>query len=380
MPEVAIVGAGPVGLFLALTLVGEGVGVRVFERRPERRAGSRSIGIHPPSLELLDGLGLAERFLARGVRVKRGLAYGASGRLGELDFGLCPGPHRHVLTIPQHDTEAILRDALEERAPAAVQTARLVGLDPREEDVGVRVCTPDGSRRELRCPVVVGADGKHSAVRTALGVAFDGAAYPGSYVMSDFPDDTGLGDDALVFVGAGGLVESFPLPGGVRRWVARCPEGRAPDLDTLVDRVLGRTGFRLDRGAAIDPSAFVAERFHARELASGRVALVGDAAHVISPIGGQGMNLGWLGARSLATTLARALRAGSDPSAALATDGRRRARLARAAARRAEVNMWLGRPLDDAATRDRWLAGLMKPPAAAVLARVFTMRGLALGV
>lgn len=378
--DVAVVGAGPVGLFLGLALAREGLDVGVFERRPERRGGSRSIGVHPPSLELLDELGLADRFVARGVRVERGHAFDERGPCGVIEFARCPGRHRYVLAIPQEETEDILRGALEERAPGALRTGAFVGVDERRGEVALRVRTPDGERVEHRARVLVGCDGKHSAVRTALGIAYDGAPYPGCYTMGDFPDGTTFGADAAVYLGRDGLVESFPLPGGSRRWVARCPDDRDPDLGALVARVEGRTGHRLDPSTAVRPSAFRAERYLARELARGRIALAGDAAHVVSPIGGQGMNLGWLGARSLAATIATSLRKEGDPTRALAADGARRARLARATARRAELNMWLGRPVADAAPRDRLVRGLLRPPVSDLVARVFTMRGLALGV
>jgi 2-polyprenyl-6-methoxyphenol hydroxylase-like FAD-dependent oxidoreductase len=198
--------------------------------------------------------------------------------------------------------------------------------------------------------------------------------------MGDFPDETTFGAAAAVYLGRGGLVESFPLPAGTRRWVARCGDDRDPDLASLLARVEARTGTRLEAARAVRPSAFRAERFQARELARGRVALAGDAAHVVSPIGGQGMNLGWLGARSLSRTIASALRRGGDPSPALAADAASRARLARAAGRRAELNMWLGRPAPESARRDRLVRGLLRRPLGDVIARVFTMRGLALGV
>ena len=378
--DVAVIGAGPVGLFLGLALAQEGIEVAVFERRPERRGGSRSIGVHPPSLELLDELGLAERFLARGVKVERGHAFDEAGACGVIEFARCPGRHRYVLAIPQEETEDILRTALEERAPGALRTAAFVGADERGGDVALRVRTPEGERVEHRARVLNGCDGKHSAVRTALGIAYDGAAYPGCYTMGDFPDGTSFGSDAAVYLGRAGLVESFPLPRGWRRWVARCPDDRDPDLAALIARVESRTGHHLDPATAVRPSAFRAERFRARELARGRIALAGDAAHVVSPIGGQGMNLGWLGARTLATTIATCFRTGSDPTRALAADGVRRARLARATARRAELNMWLGRPAPDTAPRDRLVRGLLRPPVSDLVARVFTMRGLALGV
>ena len=141
-----------------------------------------------------------------------------------------------------------------------------------------------------------------------------------------------------------------------------------------------RTGRDLDLSAASHPSTFRAQRFQASRFAEGVVALAGDAAHVISPIGGQGMNVGWLGARSLTDTIAANLDAGGAVLArALERDGRHRKRIATTAARRAEINMWLGKPNASRIT-DRLLGSLIETPASFVLARVFSMRGLSLGV
>jgi 2-polyprenyl-6-methoxyphenol hydroxylase-like FAD-dependent oxidoreductase len=378
---VAIAGAGPVGLLLALRLVAEGVRPLVLEPRRDARAGSRSIGIHPPSIELLERLGLASRFFARGVLVVRGRAFGACGQLGVVDFASsCPGAHRYVMTIAQEDTEEILRDALEERAPGCVEEgAMLVGAAPDGAGVRARIRRETGREEERSVAALVGCDGKRSATRAAIGAAYDGGAYDGAYAMGDFPETTRFGDDAAIFLTPDGLVESFPLPGPKRRWVVRRDErleGTEAEAAEIVETVARRTGHRLRASDVERPSGFRAERWLASTFSRGAIALAGDAAHVVSPIGGQGMNLGWLGASTLAAELGRALRGGEDPADALAADARRRRAAARAAIRRAELNMWLGRPTSAAGSRDRLVSTLLARPCGALLARVFTMRHL----
>jgi 2-polyprenyl-6-methoxyphenol hydroxylase-like FAD-dependent oxidoreductase len=374
-PSVAIVGAGPVGLLLALCAHREGLRPLVFERRPDRRGGSRAIGVHPPALELLDRLGLADRFLERGVAVRRGLAFGDSGPLGSIAFDRLPGRHRWVLSVPQEETESILMAALLERVPDALQWG--LGVTDAHQD---RVVTEDGTA--VPVDAVVGCDGKHSVVRRSCGIETTGSTYSGSYAMGDFPDETGFGRDAAVFVTRAGLVESFPLPGECRRWVVRRADDASgePDAEELSRIVHERTGHILWACDARGVSGFRAERRLASRLSHGRIALAGDAGHVVSPIGGQGMNLGWLGAAELARVLGDSLRGGRDPSDALAADAARRLRTARAVARRAELNMWLGRPTARPERRDRLVRVALRGPARDALARSFTMRHLSLGV
>lgn len=380
---VAIVGGGPVGLYLALALLHEGIEPRVFERADASRArGSRSIGIHPPSIELFDELGLGASFLARATRVRRGIAFGESGSIGDVSFDRCPGPHRFVATLEQWKTEAWLRAALLERAPNALVSPAHVGEVRREHgSVTIFFTSPQGTLGTASFAAAVGADGKRSVVRRAIGASFDGATYDGEYAMADGPDTTSFGDDAAVFLTRDGLVESFPLPGRRRRWVVRRDErGGAPSVEEIVEIVLARAHQPLDPATLEAPSAFRAEHRLASRLALGRIALVGDAAHIVSPIGGQGMNLGWIGARSVARVLGRELSCGRDPSAALERDATRRAIEARTATRRAEMNMWLGRPTRRSATRANLVRSLLALPTSHLLARAFTMRALGLGL
>ncbi len=384
---VVVVGAGPVGLLLATRLLALGVPTRIVERRGEPGGGSRSIGVHPPGLAALASVGLDGVFRETGVRIVEGRAYGARGPLGALAFG----PETPVLAVPQALGEAALEAALQARGGAVERGVRLTGLAPLEggSALEARLEHGDGAASAVRASLVIGCDGRDSLVRSLAGIACDGGPYPDRYLMADLPDVTGLGPRAEIRLHLAGLMESFPLPGGWRRVVVRLADACIdPPLDrseaALAARVcelaLERSGACFDASRARMASAFGVERWLARRFVAGRVALAGDAAHVISPIGGQGLNLGWLDAVALADAIERT----ADGDAVrlvqeLARYDRRRRRAARIALRRAEWNTRLGRPLphERARWRDALLRQALRPPWSRVLLGAFTMRGLA---
>ena len=169
--------------------------------------------------------------------------------------------------------------------------------------------------------------------------------------MGDFDDGTDLGPDAALFLAADGIVESFPLPGRQRRWVVRLNGRTLPDDSAhgLSGEVRRRTGVSVDAGSNTMMSIFGVRSRVVRRMAVGRCVLIGDAAHEISPIGGQGMNLGWLDAVELAGLIPSILSTGRSHDVSVMPGLRafehRRLRAAARAVRQSEINMALGRPL-----------------------------------
>jgi 2-polyprenyl-6-methoxyphenol hydroxylase-like FAD-dependent oxidoreductase len=391
--RVAIVGGGPVGLYLACALRARGIDCRVFERSATPRQHSRSIGVHPVSLELLAQLGVAEPLIEQGVQVQRGLALKRLGEpIGTLDFGHLPPPFPFVLSVPQYRTEAVLEAALAARDDAALCRGReLVGLQDLGDRVRLtlrRVDALDAADEQIDADWVVGADGVRSATRELVGLPYDGGPYPDTFVMGDFVDDTDLGPQAAIFLHHTGLIESFPLPDGLRRWVARSgADGLAAPAagDALADAgairarlvqiVRERIDHDLGRTPCLMQSTFGVQHFLARRFVDHRVVLAGDAAHVVSPIGGQGMNLGWKDAARLLEAF-DAIERGEPWRAALQTYDRRSRRVARVATRRSAFYMRLGRAQRFPAPRDAAIGLLLRSPLARVAARLFTMRGL----
>ncbi|MDR5701094.1 FAD-dependent oxidoreductase [Agromyces aerolatus] len=370
MHDVAIVGAGAVGLLLACLLAQRGIDVVVLERRSGPGDRTRAIGIHPPGLRALDAAGVGDEVRRLGVPIVDGVVTCEGHELGRLAFDDEP-----VWSLPQRETETLLETRLARLAPGALRRGvEVTGLAEHDHHVDLR--TPE--EMPVRARYVVGADGVRSAVRSLADLEWMSRRGSAEYVMGDADDTTDAPATALLRFEPAGVVESFPLPGGRRRWVAwvrRTPAPLTPAA--LATIVAARTGASVDLSTATEPSPFSARQHLADRFATGRVALVGDAAHEVSPIGGQGMNLGWLDAVRLDAEVARALAAGA-PANPFGRYGRARRAAALRATRQAAFNMAMGAPAAGArlALRNRLVRVLAVWPLRALLASAFTMRRL----
>ena len=380
---VLIVGGGPVGLFLAISLLKKGVQCKVIEKRKNPVPDSRSLGIHPVSLELFDELGIAHLFLKEGIKIQKGIALNEKGIVGEISFETCPKPHNYILACPQRTTESILRKELSRLAPDALITRSTFKKFLEEQHAVLTTFSdPDGKERVFQSDVLIGCDGKNSLVRQQASIHYSGKRYPDTYIMGDFEDTTDFGNKAAVFLPKNGLIESFPLPNGIRRWVVKTDKYiQQPAPEKIADMIHRRVGYKLYNVNNTMTSSFGVQHFMAEFFRKGRILLAGDAAHVVSPIGGQGMNLGWLGSEEMAVKLSEMYSQDNKLSIdqRLNNFEKQHKKRVQKAAKRAELNMILGRRSRIPFFKNIIIKTILTSPIDRKLARLFTMRNLKSG-
>ncbi|MFI5892810.1 FAD-dependent oxidoreductase [Actinoplanes sp. NPDC051513] len=302
--DVLIAGAGPVGLALGAALTQRGLAVVIVDKQAEGANTSRAAVIHARTLEVLDELGVSRELVDRGVVVPRFTVRDGDRALLTVDFGGLPTAYPYTLMLPQDETERILADRLNHLGVSVRRSAELVGVRPDAD--GVTATLRDGET--IRARYLVGADGMHSTVRELSGITFSGDAYAQSFVLADVRMDWPLPDDEVtLWFAPEGLAVVAPLPGGRHRIVATLDD--APEHPTAADvqALLESRGPRKRPGRVRDvvwSSRFRVHHRLADRYRNGRIFLAGDAAHVHSPAGGQGMNTGIQDAIELAAVLA----------------------------------------------------------------------------
>ncbi|MGU3293734.1 FAD-dependent monooxygenase [Williamsia sp. M5A3_1d] len=304
---ILVVGAGPTGLTAATALAARGVTVRIVDAASEGANTSRAAVVHPRTLEVLEDLDVTRRILGRAIRVPRFDIRDGARSIAQLDFSTLDTDYPFTAMISQANTEAILRDRLAETGVAVEWDTRLEDLDA---DGHVRLRGPAGVSHTARFDAVIGADGMRSAVREAIGVGFPGSGYEQSFVLADVSMAWPVARDtvSLTFAPAG-LVVVAPLPDNRFRVVATADDPPEHPTGADIEALLReRAGTAHVRDVAWSGRFRVHHRL-AETYRRGEVFLAGDAAHVHSPAGGQGMNTGIQDA----LVLAEILTTGADP-------------------------------------------------------------------
>jgi 2-polyprenyl-6-methoxyphenol hydroxylase-like FAD-dependent oxidoreductase len=315
---VLIVGAGPTGLTLAAQLYAHGASVRIVDRRLDRVHESRALAVQPRTLEVLRTLGISEQLVDRGNDAVQLRLHGSERvvPIRLFDVGLDDTAYPFLLFVSQAETEAVLNEHLAEHGIEVERGVELVTFTAGVQQVSCTLRHRDGNTERVRARYLVGCDGAHSSVRQHAGIPFQGGRYPHTFALADLEVDGALERDAAhSFIGAAGVLLFFPL-GRPATW--RMVGMRPPVLDAIEDEQEPAAPSLADLQAIVD--AFTSRRLrlrdpvwltyfrlhhrHATRYRAGRVFLAGDAAHIHSPAGAQGMNTGIQDAWNLGWKLA----------------------------------------------------------------------------
>ena len=292
--EVLIVGAGPVGLFLANECSRRGLRFRIIEEHPSQSEHSKALAIFPRTLEIFDMAGVVPPFLEAANRVTSVAVMTHERTLAQMRFAPEESPYSFIAMVPQDVTEKLLLAELRRKGGDVEYETKFVSAEQQKNAVSVTL-DHKGEPLTLRASVVVGCDGAHSSVRHHLKLPFEGAEYKGSFVLADIETNAKFPADEMQLCPSElGPVAIFPMSATRRRVVATVEnsESDAPSLD-LVRNILAQRAPTGIEARALHWSTYF--RIHHRlvaRLREGRIFIAGDAAHIHSPFGGQGMNTG----------------------------------------------------------------------------------------
>jgi 2-polyprenyl-6-methoxyphenol hydroxylase-like FAD-dependent oxidoreductase len=310
-PDAVVVGAGPTGLMLACELALAGANVKVLDERTDMPNITRAFAVHARTLELLDARGLVDELLPRGVPVREVAPPG--GRT--LNLGELPTRYGMVLIVPQSGTERVLQARADELGVEMVRGAELVGLTQDEDGVSLECASGDTVRGDY----AIGCDGAHSTVRSQLGIDFVGKQYETHILLADLKLTRAPSETLTGITNEKGVALLIPFGDGWFRAIVwdrlreQAPLREPVTLEEIRDSFGRIAGHDFGMTEMRWSSRFLSERRQARHYRKGRVFLAGDAAHVHSPLGGQGMNTGIGDAMNLGWKLAAAVRRSAPP-------------------------------------------------------------------
>jgi 2-polyprenyl-6-methoxyphenol hydroxylase-like FAD-dependent oxidoreductase len=309
--DALIVGAGPVGLTMAAALTHDGLVCRIIDKAPAPSDTSKALAVWARSLELLDGLGLADTFVRTGIKLTGGSIYAGGTRVVHLDLMSDESPFGFPLMIPQNQTERLLTEHLAQKGGTIERRVELVRFEERLEEARCTLRHADGDEETVDVPWLLGCDGAHSTVRHGLGLEFGGHAEPSDWMLADVHIEGSLPkDEVSVFWHDDGVLAFFPIDHDRFRMIADTgpATGQAPEAQPTLADAQARVDERGPGGLELsDPIWLATFRINERKVGDyrrGRVMLAGDAAHIHSPAGGQGMNTGMQDAFNLAWKLA----------------------------------------------------------------------------
>nr|WP_215114557.1 FAD-dependent monooxygenase [Exiguobacterium sp. s70] len=308
--DVLIVGAGPTGLTLALTLARYGISFEIIDRKTTPSNNSRAIGIQPRTIEVFSRLDVAKEVLDRARTIEKGNLYFSGQWTAKLEFSRLVTPYPFVTLLRQNETEAILEAALNEHGHYVQRGEALVSLTHYPSRVLAHL--ESDSNRTIEAKYVVAADGANSTIRRMLALPFSGKSFKESWVLADMKAKWNISrEEVHIFFSDRGVLEVFPLTDDTIRITGNLASDESFSEAELRELIEQRSHMDVEIDEVEWFSLF---RVHNRMVDSfihNRVILMGDAAHINSPVGGQGMNTGIADSFNLGWKLWLHLKAGA---------------------------------------------------------------------
>jgi 2-polyprenyl-6-methoxyphenol hydroxylase-like FAD-dependent oxidoreductase len=319
--NVLVVGAGPVGLTMAAELARYGVQVRVIDKAGARTDKSKALVLWSRTLELIDRMGCSASFVEAGMKATASNIIAGGRQIAHIRLDPVETPHPYALMLPQSETERLMEQHLNALGVQVEREVELTRFAAENDRVVAVLRHPDGHEETVEPAWLIGCDGAHSAVRHGLGMQFEGETLPSNWILSDVhlagvrtpPDEMDM------YWHSDGVLALFPITRDRYRIIADVGDAQAgahqsdPTLEE-VQALLDRRGpGGIEASSPIWLAGFVINERKVADYRAGRVFLVGDAAHIHSPAGGQGMNTGMQDAFNLAWKLALVGRGLADP-------------------------------------------------------------------
>ncbi|HVF87158.1 MAG TPA: FAD-dependent monooxygenase, partial [Pyrinomonadaceae bacterium] len=320
--DVIIIGAGPTGLSLACQFIRHGVDFVVVEKKESVTPFSKALGVHARTLEIYEQLGLAERATTEGAIAGKVRLLEGGEVLGEVDLsnigeGLSAYPY--MLVLEQSKNERLLYEYMQSHGKEVLWHTELESFSQTEAGVTAQVKNSTGASQVIEAKYLVGCDGPRSPVRHALGLSFEGSTFERLFYVADVQIEWEFGHDALhVCLARNAVVAFFPMTGENRyRIVGAFPEGFDKDAgevlyEEIEARIKEEAEIALDISHVNWFSTYKVHTRHVNKFSEGRCFVAGDAAHIHTPAGGQGMNTGIQDAYNLAWKMAYVLRGDAD--------------------------------------------------------------------
>jgi 2-polyprenyl-6-methoxyphenol hydroxylase-like FAD-dependent oxidoreductase len=319
-PQVLIAGAGPVGMTMANELVRRGVSVRIVDKAPARTDKSKALVLWGRTLELLDDAGYAGAFLKAGMQAHGAIISTGREIVASVSLDSIHSRYPYALMIPQSETERVLDEHLVARGVTVERPVELASFTDKGNGVEATLRKANGETETLSADWLIGCDGAHSVVRHGLGLSFEGSTLQSDWALADgFIAGLEPKDRLHIFWHRDGILAFFPIVGD--RWRVICDLGAAqseghradPTLQEIQELLSHRSGRDLVMTNPYWLACFRINERKVKEYRKGRAFLAGDAAHIHSPAGGQGMNTGMQDAFNLAWKLSLVIQGSAKP-------------------------------------------------------------------